>query len=191
MNYSETELQETFGSVGRDVHIHKSCVIYGGKRIHIGSHVRIDCFSVLSAGEEGISIGDHVHIAVGCCLFGSGGKIRLDDFAGISARTLLYTATDDYVLGYMTGPTIPDKYRKVAKGDCILNKHAVIGCGSVIMPCTLGVAASVGALSFVNKDVPDFDIVAGVPAVKVSSRRHKILDLERQLREEVENAGKQ
>ena len=59
------------------------------------------------------------------------------------------------------------------------------------MPCTLGVAASVGALSFVNKDVPDFDIVAGVPAVKVSSRRHKILDLEKQLREEVENTGEQ
>ncbi|MGC1106976.1 MAG: hypothetical protein WA876_10585 [Candidatus Acidiferrales bacterium] len=191
MNYSETELQGMFGSVGQDVRVHKSCVIYGGERIHIGSHVRIDCFSVLSAGEEGISIGDHVHIAVGCCLFGSGGKIRLDDFAGISARTLLYTGTDDYVRGYMTGPTVPDKFRKVTKGDCILNKHAVVGCGSVIMHCTLGVAVSVGALSFVNKDVPDFDIVVGVPAVKVSTRSRKILDLEKQLREEAENAAKQ
>jgi dTDP-4-amino-4,6-dideoxy-D-glucose acyltransferase len=184
MHYSDPELLELFGSVGRDVRIHKSCIVIGGKRIHLGSRVRVDCFSLLSAGEKGIEIGDHVHIAVGVCLFGSGGKIKIDDFVGISARSLLYTATDDYVEGYLTGPTVPDRYRKLTTGNIVLNKHCIIGCGSVLMPCTLGVAASVGALSFVNKDVADFDIVAGIPAVRRSSRSRKILDLERQLREE-------
>src|SRR5258708_38465709 len=101
------------GSVGHDVRIHKSCVILGGKRIRVGSHVRIDCFSLLSAGEEGITIGDHVHIAVGVCLFGTAGRIKVDDFAGLSARTLLYTATDDYTAGHLTGPTITDEYGNV------------------------------------------------------------------------------
>ncbi len=172
MDYSDSELLEIFGSVGHDVRIHKSCIIFGGKRIHIGSHVRIDCFSLLSAGEQGITIGDHVHIAVGVCLFGSGGRIKVDDFAGISARTLLYTATDDYTAGHLTGPTIPDEYRKLIVGDIVLNKHSVIGC------------ATVGALSFVNRDVPDFDVVAGIPAVRRSSRSREILDSEKQLREE-------
>jgi acetyltransferase-like isoleucine patch superfamily enzyme len=182
--YSESELLETLGSVGRDVRIHKSCVILGGKRIRVGSHVRIDCFSLLSAGEQGITIGDHVHIAVGVCLFGSGGRIRVDDFAGISARTLLYTATDDYTSGNLTGPTIPDKYRKVIQGDIILGKHSVIGCGSVVMPCRIGLGATVGALSLVKKDVPDFEVVAGIPAVRRSSRSREFLDSEKQLREE-------
>ncbi len=184
MHFSESELLELFGSVGSDVRIHKSCVVIGGKRIHLGSHVRVDCFSLLSAGDQGITVGDHVHIAVGVCLFGSGGNITIGDFVGISARSLLYTATDDYVEGYLTGPTVPDRYRKLTTGNIVLNKHCIIGCGSVLMPCTLGVAASVGALSFVNKNVADFDIVAGIPAVTRSSRSRKILDLERQLREE-------
>ena len=189
MHYSESELLETFGSVGRNVRIHKSCVILGGKRIRIGSHVRIDCFSLLSAGEQGITIGDHVHIAVGVCLFGSGGRIEVNDFAGISARTLLYTATDDYASSHLTGPTIPDKYRKVIHGDIILGKHSVIGCGSVVMPSRIGAGATVGALSLVKKDVPEFEVVAGIPAVRRSSRSREILDSERQLREEESKAA--
>lgn len=184
MHYSESELQDTFSSVGRDVRIHKSVIILGGKKIRVGSHVRIDCFSLLSAGEQGITIGDHVHIAVGVCLFGSGGRIEVSDFAGISARTLIYTATDDYTAGNLTGPTIPDKYRKVICGDVILGKHSVVGCGSVVMPCRIGVAATVGALSFVNKDVPDFEVVAGIPAIRRSSRSREVLEAEKQLREE-------
>lgn len=184
MHLVESELLELFASVGHDVRIHKSCIVIGGKQIHIGSHVRVDCFSLLSAGEQGITIGDHVHIGVGVCLFGSGGRIKIDDFVGISARSLLYTATDDYVGGHLTGPTVPDKFRMVTVGDIVLNKHSIIGCGSVLMPCTLGVAASVGALSFVNKDVADFDIVAGIPAVRRASRSRRILDFENELRQE-------
>jgi dTDP-4-amino-4,6-dideoxy-D-glucose acyltransferase len=184
MNCSESELRETFGSVGRNVSVHRSCIIFGGKRIQIGSNVRIDCFSMLSPGEQGITIGDHVHIAAGCYLFGSGGKITIDDFASLSARVSLFTATDDFLLGYMTNPTVPDKYKRVTKGNIVLNKHAIVGCGAVIMPCTLGVAASVAALSFVSKNVADFEVVKGSPAVKVTSRRRRILDLEKQLRED-------
>jgi acetyltransferase-like isoleucine patch superfamily enzyme len=184
VHYSESELLDMLGSVGQDVRIHMSCVILGGKKIRVCSHVRIDCFSLLSAGEQGITIGDHVHIAVGVCLFGSGGRIEVSDFAGISARTLLYTATDDYTSGNLTGPTIPDKYRKVIQGDIILSKHSVIGCGSVVMPCRIGLGATVGALSFVKEDVPDFEVVAGIPAVRRSSRSRGILESEEQLREE-------
>jgi dTDP-4-amino-4,6-dideoxy-D-glucose acyltransferase len=183
MNYSESELRETFGSVGTNVSVHRSCIIFGGDRIHIGSNVRIDCFSMLSAGDQGITIGGHVHIAVGCYLFGSGGKITIDDFAGLSARVSLFTATDDYLLGYMTNSTVPDKYKKVTKGDVALKKHALVGCGAVIMPCTLGVGSSVAALSFVSKNVADFDVVKGTPAVRIASRRRMILDLENRLRE--------
>jgi serine acetyltransferase len=52
------------------------------------------------------------------------------------------------------------------------------------MPCTLGLAATVGAMSFVNKDVPDFDVVAGIPAVRRSSRGREVLDAEKKLKEE-------
>jgi galactoside O-acetyltransferase len=80
----------------------------------------------------------------------------------------------------MSNPTVPLEYRKVRSGDVVLKKHALVGSGSVIMPSvTLGIGASVGALSFVNRDVPEFAIVAGTPARIIGQRNRRILDLER------------
>ena len=56
--------QMGFASVGKNVQISDRASFYGASRISIGSNVRIDDFCVLSAGVGGISIGQHVHIAV-------------------------------------------------------------------------------------------------------------------------------
>jgi len=184
MNYTPSELKETFGSVGKNVQVDKSCALFGAKGIHIGSNVRIDCYTVMSAGEKGIVIGDNVHIASWAGLFGASGTIVIEAFSGVSVRATLLTATDDFVMGFLTNPTIPAKYRYPKTGDVILRKHALVGCGAVVLPVTLGLAASVGALSFVDKDVGDFDVVSGCPAVKVGRRHRRILDEERRFLEE-------
>ena len=58
--------------------------------------------------------------------------------------------------------TIDDK-----KGQVVLKKNCKIGSHSVVMPgITVGENSIVGAFSFVNRNVPDNVIVAGVP-VKV------------------------
>ncbi len=54
------------------------------------------------------------------------------------------------------------------KGKVILKYNARIGTHSVIMPgVTVGENATVGAFSFVNKDVPANSVVAGVPAKRL------------------------
>ena len=54
------------------------------------------------------------------------------------------------------------------KGKVILRYNARIGTHSVIMPgVTVGENATVGAFSFVNKDVPANSVVAGVPAKRL------------------------
>ena len=56
--------------------------------------------------------------------------------------------------------TIDDK-----KGKVTIKKNAKVGAHSVIMPgITIGVNAVVGACSYVNEDVADNTVVAGVPA---------------------------
>jgi len=56
--------------------------------------------------------------------------------------------------------TIDDKHGKIT-----LKRNARIGSHSVIMPgVTIGKNSVVGAFSFVNKDVPDNVVAAGVPA---------------------------
>jgi dTDP-4-amino-4,6-dideoxy-D-glucose acyltransferase len=102
--YTRDELSSMLGSVGVNVAVNRSVVFYSPKNIHVGSNVRIDCFSLLSAGSQGIVIGDYVHIAAYGALFGSGGKIHMESFSGLSSRVTVYTSTDDYVDGFMSNP---------------------------------------------------------------------------------------
>jgi acetyltransferase-like isoleucine patch superfamily enzyme len=178
--YSDEELRDILGSVGDNVAVNRSVVFYAPKNIHLGSNVRIDCFGLFSAGAEGIEVGDHVHISSYCCLIGSGGKISLESFTGIASRSTIYTATDDFSDGFMTGPTIPDKYRKVRSGNVVLRRHSVLGCSSVVLPgVNIGLGASVGALSLVRKSVPEFAIVAGNPLRLIGHRNRRVLELEK------------
>jgi len=51
------------------------------------------------------------------------------------------------------------------EGEVVLKKNCRIGSHSVIMPgVTVGENAVVGAMSFVNCDIPDNVVAAGVPA---------------------------
>lgn len=184
-NYSSEDLQTLLASVGDNVNIHRSVQMFSPHSIHVGSNVRIDCFSLLSAGQEGIYIGDHVHIAAGVYLFGSGGRIVLESFSGLSSRVAVYTASEDYTEGFLTNPTVPMKFRKVCQGDVVLRRHAIVGAGSVLLPgVTLGLAASVGALTLVHKPVADFAVVAGFPFKVIGERNRRILEGEKKLLEE-------
>ena len=117
--------------------------------------------------------------------FGTNG-ITLEDYANFSSRISLYTVSDDFVEGYLTSPMVPDKYKKVLHGPIHFKKHALIGCGSVVLPgVTLGEGSSIGALSVVKKDVEDYAIMAGCPAKKVGMRnKERMMELEQQHRKE-------
>lgn len=179
-NYTDKELHSLGLRIGKNVYIHRSVVFFNPQDIYIGSNVRIDCFAMLSCGSEGIAIGDNVHVAAGCYLFGGGGKIVLNSYCGLSSRVSVYTATDDYSEGFLTNPTIPSSYKRVKTGNVIFQKHAIIGSGSVVMPgVTIKEGAAVGALTFVNKTIPEFMIVSGNPLQKIGTRNSlKLKELE-------------
>ncbi len=167
------------GSVGENVAVNRSVVFYSAKNIRIGSNVRIDCFSILSASSHGIVIGDHVHISAYAALFGASGRIDVESFCALSSRVTVFTSTDDYVDGFMSNPTVGPEYRKESCGNVMFKKHALIGCASVIMPgVTVEVGGSVGALSLVNRNVPEFAVVAGIPCRIIGQRNRRLLELE-------------
>lgn len=187
--YPEHELKNLLGGVGERVTIHRSVVFFRPEKIVIGSDVRIDCFAVLSAGSEGIQIGNHVHIAASTHLFGSGGAIILEDFSNLSSRVSLFTASDDYKEGFLTNPTVPMAFKKVTTGSICVSKHAIIGCGAVVLPgVTLHTGAAVGALSLVKQSVDSFHIVGGVPAKMIGKRKDQCLFLEEQFLQEKSGA---
>lgn len=156
--------------------IHSSVILFGEDRIQIGKNVRIDCYTVISAGPEGVFIGDNVHIGSGVQIFGNYGKVVLATFATLSPRVTLLTGTDDFTEGHMVGPCIPEKYRKVQKGDIVIGRHAIVGCGSVILPgVVMGEGAVVGALSLIKKDVPECAIVVGTQQRQIGMRNKELL----------------
>jgi galactoside O-acetyltransferase len=76
---------------------------------------------------------------------------------------------------------VPAKYTNVSHAPVTIGRHAIIGCGAVILPgVTIGEGAAVGALSLVTKDVPPFTIVAGTPAKVIGQRKRDLLELEAQ-----------
>jgi galactoside O-acetyltransferase len=181
--YTEVDMI-SLGSYGDNVKIDSSVKIINPKNVHIGNNVRIDAFCFLSAQHQ-ITIGDNVHISLFSQLGASGGNITLENFTGISSRVSLFTTTDDYSEGHLTNPTIPDIFKNVSSGPIVLKKHAIVGCGSVLMPnVILNIGCSVGALSFVNKSVPEFTIVSGNPVRLIGYRnKDKLLKLEKEFYE--------
>ena len=170
-----------FAAVGQNVQISDRASFYGASRIHLGSHIRIDDFCVLSAGVGGIFIGNHVHIAVYSSLIGAG-KISISDFGNISSRVAIYSSNDDYSGATMTNPTVPSEYTGVVHADVFLGKHVIVGSGSVILPgLTLEEGVAIGALSLVHKNCEAFGIYAGNPARRIKERKRDLLEMERRL----------
>lgn len=168
-----------FASVGENAQISDKASFYGAQRITLGKNIRIDDFCVLSAGNGGISIGNHVHIAVYSCLIGSG-KITLSDFCNISSRVSIYSSSDDYSGAALTNPTIPNEYTNVTHADVFLGKHVIVGSASVILPgVILEEGVAIGALSLVNNNCTAFNIYAGNPIRWIKERKNDLLELER------------
>lgn len=91
-------------------------------------------------------------------LDGSGGGIDIGAFCSISSGVQIYT--HDSVRWALSGGTAEYERAPVRIGDC-----TYIGAQTVIAKgVTIGDHVVVAACSFVNRDVPPFTIVGGVPA---------------------------
>lgn len=178
--YTEKDLVDVgFKSIGRNILIDKNCTIIGLNNISIGSNVRIDAYTTITASEGGgLTIGSNIHIA-GYCLLAASGGIIMEDFSAISHGTKIYSASDDYSGGYLTNAVIPDKYKNVKRGLVTLKKHSLIGSSSVLLPgVVVGEGTTVGAMSLVSKSLDDWSVYAGIPAKKIKDRPRDLLRLE-------------
>lgn len=167
-----------FKYIGSNVLVSSKCSIYNPSNIAIGDNSRIDDFSILSAGEGGITIGKCVHIGCYSALIGNA-KIFMDDYSGLSSKVSVYASSDDYSGEYMTNPCIPSEFKKTYDSSVHIGRHSVIGSGCVILPgVTIGDCSAVGSMSLVRHNVDDFEVVVGIPAKFLKHRRPDLLKLE-------------
>ena len=167
-----------FAKVGKEVYLSDKASFHNCAAISLGTRVRIDDFCVLSAGEGGIHIGSHVHVAVFSSLIGAG-EIRLDDFSNISSRVAIYSSTDDFSGEAMTNPMVPARFTNVKSAPVHIGRHVLIGAGSIVLPgCVLAEGVAVGALSMVNRSCEAFGIYSGVPARLKRPRSKRLIEVE-------------
>ena len=108
-----------------------------------------------------VIVGDKVWIGPYTLLDGSAAELRIGNFVSIDSGVMIYT--HDSTKHYVSGGIEPFQKGKVTIGDCtVIGTSTMVGCN-----VSIGNHCVVGANSFVNKDVPDNTIVAGIPARKI------------------------
>ncbi len=182
-DYIESEELRKLGfkTVGNNVRIARNATIVGLNNISLGNNIRIDGNVVIAAHSGSLTLGDYIHIGSGCYL-GCAGGISLADFSGLSQGISIYSGTDDYTGESLTNPTVPSKYLNVKLAPVKLEKHVIVGSGSVILPgVTIGQGSSVGALSLVTKSLDEWGVYFGAPVKKIKARKKGLLILEKKL----------
>lgn len=168
-----------FKSIGRHVNISKKVSIYNPEFISIGNNVRLDDFCILSASNNGIVIGNYVHITAYVVIAG-GENVTFEDFTAVGAHTCIYSSNDDYSGRSMTNSMVDNIYKNVHTAPVIIKKHTIIGSHTTILPgVTIGEGVSVGSHSLVKTDLNSFGIYCGVPVKFLKMREKKLLVFEK------------
>jgi acetyltransferase-like isoleucine patch superfamily enzyme len=169
-----------FRDLGAHVLVDQLAVVINPGWVSLADHCRIDAFSLISAGQEGVAIGRYVHLGAGCQIFGGGGCVVLEDFSCLSARATAYTCSvsgSPECRDLMLNPTVPQTYRSLKQGAVVLRKHSGVGCGSVVLPgVEMGFGSAAGALTLVRKSIPEGVVVCGNPPQVVLRRNREKLE---------------
>lgn len=125
---------------------------YRGERIEIYGKITIE-------NKNNVSIGDFCTFNEGIYISGHG-PVHIGNNVSVSAGAMIITAYLDY-----------EKLKLKRKSDIhghkpvVIGNNSQLGAGSIILPgVVVGDNVIVGAGSVVTKDVPNNNIVAGVPA---------------------------
>lgn len=129
--------------IGKNSEIRPFATIYGTTSVSIGNNVVIPPYSVLSATPDDIYNG-----------------IYIEDNVLIGPNVNIHSTTHNY-----THIDLPIKEQGYFSKKVLIKEGSWLGANSVILPgITIGKNSVVAAGSIVTKDVPDFCVVAGVPA---------------------------
>ncbi|MGP1272578.1 MAG: acyltransferase [Phycisphaerales bacterium] len=175
-----------FGACGKGTVFGRNLVLRQPARIRIGRGVVIDdhcCLDAISDEQTAIEIGDTTMFGVGTKLSAKMGRIRIGSDCGFGAGITVHSAVGGSVeignkvlvaghayLGggqYHMGRTdIPIADQGHVQGlSLVIGDNCWIGANAtVVNGVRVGRDAVIAAGAVVTKDVPDFAVVAGVPA---------------------------
>ena len=162
-------------SCGEDVRIFSDALFKRPQLVTIGSHCAIEGYFVCTTQLE---IGSYCHISYAVVVIGGANALlRMGHFSHLAPGARLVCSGDKHMGDGLVSPVVPEKYRDIADNrPIIIGNFATVGTGSVVMPgVTLGDGAVLGANSFANRDIPEWEIWAGSPAKFIKKRKKEIM----------------
>ena len=132
-------------------------------RIRIGRQSNIH-FGCRFYKPRGVTIGNNCVIGHNCFLDGREGLV-IGDNVNIAGETAIYTLEHD-----PQSPTFAS-----VGGTVTIEDYVFTGSRCLILPdITIGKGAGIATGAVVTKDVPEFTIVGGVPARKITDRNREL-----------------
>lgn len=115
---------------------------------------------------RGVQIGKHVHIGPDCIIdYAYPCFVRIEDGASLAGA--------DYVLAHSTPMECHVQNVESFVAPTVIGRNAWIGVNVTILPgVQIGEGAIVAAGAVVTHDVPDWTLVAGVPAKPIKTLKH-------------------
>lgn len=181
------------GQVGRNVIFGQGAVIRHGLKIKLGDNVVIDDGAVLDAkggSNTGIDIGNDTIISRSVVLSCKNGDISIGEHCTVGINSVIHAMKDsdvsignDVLIGAFcyfigSGPygsaqlDVPFKQQgMVSKGGIVVADNVWFGSHvQVLDGTTVSTGSIIAASTVVNKNVAEYDVVAGVPMKKIKSR---------------------
>ncbi len=156
-------------SLGDDVFIDGNVVLDAKgseSRIHLGNSVLVGKNTIFSCASATITVGNEISIGPNCYIRASRGPIILGSYITIGSHTVIISGNPDYKRLDIPMMKQAGNAQGVTIGDDVW-----IGVGvRIVDGVKIGHGCIVGAGAVVIRDIPDYAIVAGVPARIIGSR---------------------
>lgn len=149
--------------------------VYGAPcaaRVGFGEQTIIEhnCSVYISHAQPGTTAG---RLAAGPFLF-LGANTRVDIHASITIGCQVSIGANCYITSgnhAFSRRDIPIQCQGFSSREVVIGDDVWIGCNAVVLPgVTIGTGAIIGAGSVVTRDVPPYEVWAGVPARKIKDR---------------------